>query len=44
MLKTSRGGRCENKPWGFLSYLNPHKTLVFIILIEKRLTLKRVEF
>ena len=40
--KTSRRGdirwfRCENKPWGFLSYLNPHKTLVFMILIEKRL-------
>ena len=31
--------RCENKPWGLLSYLNPHKTLVFMGLIEKQLTI-----
>ena len=36
--------RCENKPWGLLSYHNPHKTLVFMVLIEKQLTIKRVEF
>ena len=36
--------RCENKPWGLLSYLNPHKTLVFMVLIVKRLIIKRVEF
>ena len=36
--------RCENKPWGLLSYLNPHKTLVLMVLIEKQLTsIKRVE-
>ena len=27
--------RCENKLLGLLSYLNPHKTLVFMVLIEK---------
>ena len=27
-----------------LSYHNPHKTLVFMVLIEKQLTIKRVEF
>ena len=36
--------RCENKPGGLLSYHNPHKTLVFMGLIEKQLTIKRVEF
>ena len=38
------GVKSENKPWGLFSYHNPHKTLVFMVLIEKQLTIKRVEF